>query len=240
MSWCAVPGMLSVQSSAYHSLLRVNKPLANVCILQEATWDQSSGKVMGWDQGAAWLAGLCAPHQTQLGRGRLKRAMHKAGASVMQVESSLWGRGQHPGKQKRGEPPDPAGCRSCQWDPAFALHWPWQSSRAGRRCSVEEGREQALPMVEHELASEQPHLYPAGSRQPFLAACHLSPAASPLPAGRHPIPCPGWEPRGERWAEERTSALGTPIRPGRAAGLPPAPHVKRVFKPVLVSWTPSR
>lgn len=93
VSWCAVPAMLSVQSSAYCSLLRVNKPLANVCILQEAMWDQSSGKVMGWDRGAAWLAGLCAPHQTQLGCGRLKRAMHKAGASVMQVESTCMGKG---------------------------------------------------------------------------------------------------------------------------------------------------
>ncbi|XP_029897407.1 transcription factor 20 isoform X5 [Aquila chrysaetos chrysaetos] len=73
--------MLSVQSAAYRSLPRVNKPLANVWILQEATRDQSSGKVMGWDRGAAWLAGLCAPQQTQLGRGWLKRAVDKAGAS---------------------------------------------------------------------------------------------------------------------------------------------------------------
>lgn len=104
-----------------------------------------------------------------------------------------------------------------------------------------EEREQMLPAVEQELASEQPHLCPTGSHRPLLAACRLSPAAGPgAAAGRHRIPCPGWEQGAEGWAAERTCSLGPLIHPSRAAGCSPAPRVKRVFKLVLVSWTPSR
>lgn len=52
MSWCPVPSVLSIQGPAYCSLPRVNKSLANVWILQEAMWDWSIRKAMGWDQGA--------------------------------------------------------------------------------------------------------------------------------------------------------------------------------------------
>lgn len=55
----AVLTMPSVQSPACFSVPRVNKPLDNVWILQEATWDGSRGKVTGWDQGA--VAGRAVP-----------------------------------------------------------------------------------------------------------------------------------------------------------------------------------
>lgn len=49
VNWCSVPRVLSVQSLA---LPRANKPLGNFWFLQEASWDQSSSEVMGWDRGA--------------------------------------------------------------------------------------------------------------------------------------------------------------------------------------------
>lgn len=89
MSRCAVPSVLSAQSPAYHSLPRVNKPLENAWILQEAMQDQSSSKVMGWDCGAVRPAYL--PYQTQLGHVGFKCAPVKAGTLVMQVESACVG-----------------------------------------------------------------------------------------------------------------------------------------------------
>lgn len=146
----------------------------NFWFLQEAPRDWSSSKVMGWDRGALWPAELCTPHQAQLGHGQLKRAMHKAGTLVTQVESACVGKGAAPWRaEARGAP------GSC---------WLHVVPVLGR------GRREVVPAVEEqELASEQPHLCPAGSRWPFLAACCLSLAASPLPAGRHPIPCLAWE-----------------------------------------------
>lgn len=206
--------------------------------------DQSSSKVMGWDCGAVRPAEMHVPYQTQLGRVGLKCAPVKAGTSVMQVERACAGMGTsfcRAGSQGSlqftlgagrtgGTSPLPCLCPTL----------PWQSPRGGRRCSAEEGGEQMLPAVEQELASERPHLCPTGSQRPFLAACRLSPAASPPPAGRHRIPRRGREQGGEGWAAERTSSLGPLIQPSRAAGCSPAPRVKRVFKLVLVSWTPSR
>lgn len=52
LSWCVVHGVLSIQSLAYCSLPRVNKPSDNFWFLQEAPQDQSSSEVMGWDRGA--------------------------------------------------------------------------------------------------------------------------------------------------------------------------------------------
>lgn len=91
MSRCAVPSVLSAQSTAYHSLPRVNKPLDNAWILQEAMQDQSSSKVMGWDCGAVRPAGMHLPYQTQLGHVGIECAPVKAGTLGMQVESACVG-----------------------------------------------------------------------------------------------------------------------------------------------------
>lgn len=180
-----MPSVLSAQSPAYRSFPRVNKPLGNVWILQEAVQDQSSGKVMRWDCGAVRPAGMLMPYQTQLGHVGLKCAGVAMGTSFCRARSrgspgSHWG---------QVVPVGPCLC------PAFAPGRPWQSPRGGRRCPAEEGGEQ-------ELASERPHLCPTGSHRPFRAACRPSPAA------RHHIPCPAWE----QGAEGR--AVRGPAPPG--------------------------
>lgn len=102
----------------------------------------------------------------------------------------------------------------------FSLQRPRRSPPAGCRCSVREG-EQGFAAVERRLAAEQLHLCSAGSRQHFLAACCLSPAASPLPKGEGRR-SPSSAQAGSREAQD----AGALTRPGRAAASPGPPRVQ--------------
>lgn len=155
MSRCAVPSVLSAQSTAYHSLPRVNKPLDNAWILQEAMQDQSSSKVMGWDCGAVRPAGMHLPYQTQLGHVGIECAPVKAGTLGMQVESACVGTVTLLCRARSQRSPRiTLGAGRTGGTPAFA-------PRGGdRRCPAEERRGAGASRGERGLASEQSHLWP--------------------------------------------------------------------------------
>lgn len=183
------------------------------------------------------------PHQTQLGCGWLKHAVYKAGTSVMQVESACTGKGAASRRVEARGALDPAGGQSCWQDPASPLPLPCaglgraqqQAAGAQRR---KEGSKRFLwwgaSWHLSSLTSALLALHGPSSGLSRLPGCQ-PPARRQAP---HPLPRLG---AGKREMDcEEDQLLPAPNPPQQSSQPPPAPRVKRVFKLVLVSWTPSR